>query len=350
MPKVIVLMTALVPTIGHHALVNFALNYSAIIFGGPVHLIISSRKKEPISGYERYSAFYYQFQTDCEEGNLEIHSHDDDNAPQNPTDIPEEEFWEYWKNTVKKFVGSVIESDDVVIASETYGLKMAEVLGCKFVPFDINRAMLSVKGTSVRQGLPYSISEVMPEFRSRFQKTITLFGAESCGKTTTAKYLARELDSYYIEEWARPYLETVGKELSPEKMLEIVNGQYALQHTAKSLEPKAFVFQDTDLLSTLGYYRILGYEVPLKLKNFIIGTRSDLYILMKTNIPFEADPLRYGGDVRESDDQFWIDILEEFNCNYVIVDKTEWRDRNRQAVTFVQEKCDFTAIKNFERD
>lgn len=40
---------------------------------------------------------------------------------------------------------------------------------------------------------------------------------------------------------------------------------------------------------------------------------------MNDGIPFEADPLRYGGDKRESGMQHWIDILEEFDLPYYVV-------------------------------
>ena len=44
---------------------------------------------------------------------------------------------------------------------------------------------------------------------------------------------------------------------------------------------------------------------------------------MNDHIPFEADPLRYGGTVRESKTQFWVDLLEEFGCKYHVVESTE---------------------------
>jgi hypothetical protein len=40
---------------------------------------------------------------------------------------------------------------------------------------------------------------------------------------------------------------------------------------------------------------------------------------MCDSIPFEPDPLRYGDGKRESTKQFWIDLLQEYDCNFVIV-------------------------------
>jgi len=159
----------------------------------------------------------------------------------------------------------------------------------------------------------------MPAFRYDMVKRVTIFGAESCGKTTASRYIAGELDAYLVPEWARGYLETVGPELTEHKMLNIARGQFAAQMVPKKAADKLFIVQDTDLLSTIGYYRILGWKVPMELLTMFAITKADLYVLMDSNIPFEADILRYGGDKRESTDQFWIDLLEEFDCNYVVM-------------------------------
>jgi hypothetical protein len=42
-------------------------------------------------------------------------------------------------------------------------------------------------------------------------------------------YLSKEQNGLFVPEWARQYLETVGPELTPEKMLTIATGQYSLQ-------------------------------------------------------------------------------------------------------------------------
>ena len=55
----------------------------------------------------------------------------------------------------------------------------------------------------------------------------------------------------------------------------------------------------------------------------IHGTPSDLYIVMNSGIPFTPDKLRYGGTVRESTDEFWINILKEFGRPYYRVTETE---------------------------
>jgi nicotinamide riboside kinase len=140
-----------------------------------------------------------------------------------------------------------------------------------------------------------------------------------------AKALAKNLDGYFVPEWAREYLETLPTpETTDERMADIVAGQRALQKAAAALDNKAWIFQDTDLLSTVGYYHIFGgaerrsYDLEQCQRAFKM-TKSDMYVVMDDSIPFEKDLLRYGDGVRQSTQKFWIDLLEKNNCQYIVV-------------------------------
>lgn len=71
--------------------------------------------------------------------------------------------------------------------------------------------------------------------------------------------------------------------------------------------------------------------VPEKLVEDALTTKSDLYIITKSNIPFEEDPIRYGGDKRESPDEFWIGIAEKYDLNYVVLSGSDFELRRREA-------------------
>ena len=320
MTKVITIMSALVPTIGHKALVEFCLQLASIK-NSEVHIIIGTQPDEPFV-YERVEAMMNAF-SETEEVNIHEYYK---KAPQSPEEMPEG-FWEYWRDVVTDFVGPV-GSDDIFVASELYGMDMANILGCKFMLFNRYRDMLAVKGTDVRHDLLGRFTDIIPEFQNYIRKTVTLFGQESCGKTTMAKRLANEMNGLFVPEWAREYLETVGVETTDDRMHDIVYGQYALQQTAREIKNKPWIFQDTDLLSTIGYYHIYGgaerREVDLKECEMLFCiSKSDLYIVMNDQIPFEQDQLRYGGDKRESTKDFWIDLLKKHKCDYYVVKETD---------------------------
>lgn len=313
MPNAVVLMTALVPTLGHKYLIDFAeklVSYD----GGVVHVILGSLPKEPVEGSVRLNSFKQHYRNHPA---VKIH-HLHRDVPQDPSEHPD--FWKVWRDIVREFVD--VQPTDFFVASELYGMDMAEVLGCKFMPCNRYREVLPVKGTTVRQDMLNNFDSILPEFQPHVMKTVTVFGAESCGKTTMTKALASKMNGWFIPEWAREYLETVGAELTDRKMNDIVMGQFATQMTAnRTLRGKPWIFQDTDLLSTIGYYRLWGGDKRRDMHSLIhmfVVTKSDLYIMMNTSIPFEQDPLRYGGDKRESDMSFWINLMDEFKCNYII--------------------------------
>jgi HTH-type transcriptional regulator, transcriptional repressor of NAD biosynthesis genes len=314
MPNAIVLMTALVPTVGHKYLIDYAKNLLQYV-GDQVHVIVGTMDCEPVDGYLRYKAIK---DTYANNWSIVVHRLDRD-VPQNPSEHPD--FWNLWRDIVREFVD--VKPDDYFVASELYGMDMAEVLGCKFMPCNRYRETVPVKGTGVRQDLTDSFDQILPAFQKHIRKTVTVFGAESCGKTTMTRALAKELNGHFVPEWAREYLETVGADVTDDRMQAIVRGQAALQRTARDdLFNKPFVFQDTDLFSTLGYYRLWngGTDHDVDLCEYLAKQlKSDFYIVMNDGIPFEANPLRYGGDKRESGMQYWIDLLEEYKLPYYVV-------------------------------
>lgn len=329
MPNAIVLMTALVPTLGHKYLIDYAKNLVGRT--GKVHVIVGTLDREPVSGYDRYLALsmtYYD-----EKSVIVHHLHRD--VPQEPSEHTD--FWNVWRYIVREFVD--VQPDDYFVASELYGMDMANVLGCKFMPCNRYRETVPVKGTDVRNDLLGNFGFILPEFQKHIRKTVTIFGAESCGKTTITRALSKELNGHFIPEWAREYLETVGAEVTEERMRAIVEGQAALQKTAKNdLFNKPFIFQDTDLFSTLGYYRLWGggTDYDIDICGYLAKQlKSDFYIVMNDQIPFEADPLRYGGDQRESGTQFWINILEEFNLPYYVVGSLGRHDQQIEVTRFL---------------
>lgn len=344
MPNAIVLMTALVPTVGHKYLIDYAKN---LVGMGELHVIVGTMDREPVDGGLRYQSFLDTYRNN---GRVTIHQLHRD-VPQEPSEHTD--FWNVWRDIVREFVD--VKPDDYFVASELYGMDMARVLGCKFMPCNRYRETVPVKGTDVRMDLMDSFEFILPAFQKHIRKTVTVFGAESCGKTTMTRALSKELNGHFVPEWAREYLETVGAEVTDERMQAIVHGQAALQRTARNdLFNKPFVFQDTDLFSTLGYYRLWngGTNHDVDLCEYLAKQlKSDFYIVMNDGIPFEADPLRYGGDKRESGMQYWIDLLEEFGLPYYVVPLgNQWQQTNavcRAVIEMFDEKT--KKIREYKR-
>jgi HTH-type transcriptional repressor of NAD biosynthesis genes len=316
MSNAIVLMTALVPTVGHKALIDFASHLNV----DRVFVLVGALEREPIDGWSRANALISEY---AEHDNVVILPMFEE-LPQEPHEHPD--FWNVWAEAVRRFIREYdlieVTADDVFVASELYGVDMARVLGCRFMPYNRYREVHQVKGSIVREDLLGNFSNILEPFQSNLIANYTLIGPESCGKTTMAKRLAAELNGWFLPEWAREYLETVGAEITHGKMEAIAEGQYALQQYGSTLRNKPFVFQDTDLIATYGFLKLSNMYDDFKLKRLVeagIYSNRTFYLLMNDAIPFEADQLRYGGDRRESDVEFWRQILEHRECSYAVV-------------------------------
>jgi nicotinamide riboside kinase len=182
---------------------------------------------------------------------------------------------------------------------------------------------------------------ILPEFRQYLQKKVTLFGAESTGKTTLTEKLRGEFFglSTKLFEWARPYLEMTDPVVTHEAMDRIWEGQRALQVSTYQNALKPLVIQDTDLWTTVGFWEDWDIDtVPAGIYLDAALLQSDLYIITRSNIPFEHDELRYGGDERQTNDQFWIDLCEKYGLPYVILDDADLTDRLYEASGHIYEK------------
>ncbi len=336
----LIFATALVPTVGHQHLISFAAN-----FVDSVHCIISTRSKEPTTFGQRSMGL-------LEEPNVTFYEHYDDEAPQNPVGENDVAFWAYWSNVVRTLVP---ESIDYVFASELYGQAVADSIGADFIPVDISREVQPVRGTTVRNNLFEQQEDIAAGFKRYLKLNVVLFGAESCGKTSMARRLSKYFHGTYVPEWARPYLETVGPEITEHKMEMITNGQYASERAADQIDT-LIKFKDSDLLTTLGFYEYNGITKPSQLQWMLDDYPNDLYIVMNENIPFEPDQLRYGGNKRETDTAFWIKLLERHHRDYYVIQATDPNAQFEEACEAIlnyrltNSGITYNAITTYQRD
>lgn len=306
MRQAFVLMTAMPPTKGHRNLIRFAAQLSEA-----VTVILCTQPGEPFAA-ARYWSLVQATNRMANVSVQRIHKV----LPQEPEGA--EGFWDMWAGFLHTFG---FRKGDYIVASEPYGVRLAEEVDGIFMPYDLNRTITYTKGTKVREDYRFYWDDILPEFRPHLKKSVTIFGAESVGKTTTAQGLADDMqNTKWYFEWARPYLESVGAEVTHEKMVNIWHGQLALQAMAERDRDSEFDIFDTDLFSTVGYWEMYDPDnVPAGLYEDADAYQSDLYVILSSDIPFEPDPLRYGGNVRESSDQYWIDLCERFDLPYVYV-------------------------------
>lgn len=336
MTTAFVLMTALPPTKGHLHLIQFAAQTASRL-----RVVVCTQPDEPM-GNERFlaikDAVRNLFHSDAVV--LRINH-------QLPQDPETPGFWDLWKNLM---IWAGFKPGDIVVSSEAYGQKLADINSGVFIPYDPQRELYTCRGTDARHDLRGKFDTLMPEFQHYVRQTVTVFGAESTGKTTLSKAVADSMNGHWLYEWARPYLELVGPEITEQAMIDIATGQLAAQKHTATWYDKPFVVQDTDLFSTVGYWEqphwteALGI-VPPGLVSEAIKNKSDLYLITQSNIPFEPDKLRYGVDKRESSDEFWLGIADKYELNYRIIKYDDPVERLIEAQYYMAQHFDEMAEK-----
>lgn len=318
MSTAFVLMTAMPPTKGHLHLIQFA-----CAVADEVCLMVGTQPGEPYVE-ERVAALRAATER-MPVRVANIHR----TLPQRPEDAAD--FWPMWRGFLREL--GMREHGDFIVASDPYGAKLAEITGGEFIPYDVERSIYPTRATAIRENPLRHFDEILPEFQPYLRQRVTILGAESTGKTTLSCDLATALDCHWLPEWARPYLEqTTTPEVDLPKMRAIWRGQRALQRQGRLLLDKPFVIQDTDLFATVGFWKQWQPStLPRALIADALADRSDLYLLTPANIPFEADPLRYGGDVRETPDSYWLHLAEEHGLNYRVIEAAGREERVAEA-------------------
>jgi HTH-type transcriptional regulator, transcriptional repressor of NAD biosynthesis genes len=327
-----VLVTALPPTTGHEDLVGFAVQAAS-----EVHLVLCTQPSEPLAE-ERHCALLAMAARAHLQGAVRVHRIHEE-LPQEPADAPG--FWAMWRTLL---MGLGAREGDLVVASEPYGMELAATIGGEFLPYDPGRLVNPAKASRIRQAPIEHFSDLLTEFQPFLRKRLTLFGAESVGKTTMTRRLEESGLAVALPEWARPYqeLSEVGPEVTAAKMRTIWQGQLAQQQAAEAIAARRrrpFIAQDTDLFSTVGYWLLKGAEfgeptVPAALWANAADNASDLYVILgQAAVPFASDPLRYGGDRRESADEFWISLCEHAGLPWVLVNEPDIESREDRIMT-----------------
>jgi NadR type nicotinamide-nucleotide adenylyltransferase len=128
-------------------------------------------------------------------------------------------------------------------------------------------------------------------------RRVTLFGAESTGKTTLANELARHFDTIVAPEYGRLYTERFGKDASTsEDMLRIAKGHLAGVAEA-ALRANRVLIEDTDpVLTAVWSDTLAGIRDPW-FDSF--DDYPDLYLFCDIDLPWVQDSVRYFSNSEE---------------------------------------------------
>jgi NadR type nicotinamide-nucleotide adenylyltransferase len=167
-------------------------------------------------------------------------------------------------------------------------------------------------------------------------KKVVIIGPESTGKSTLAQELADHFGCLWVPEYARNYLENLGKPYTYEDLLEIAKGQVELENEL-SQRSKELLVCDTDLNVIKIWSKHKYGKVHPWIEDQIKMRKYDLYLLTDIDIPWQDDPQREHPDpaMRLYFFNLYRRILEGSGLPFCIISGNEI-DRKKTAIEIVK--------------
>jgi len=150
---------------------------------------------------------------------------------------------------------------------------------------------------------------------------IVITGPVSTGKTELARALAEETGSVWIPEYARYYVENLGRPYTFEDVVTIARYQIAQESEYLAKTRNGILIFDTWLIITKVWFEQVFGQCPEWVTNHIRSAKVDLFLVCSTDLPWIPDPVREnGGERREELLQLYCKEIRSFGFKYEIID------------------------------
>lgn len=127
---------------------------------------------------------------------------------------------------------------------------------------------------------------------------VCVIGPECTGKTVLSEALAKHLNTVWVEEYARAYLNRLNKPYEEADLVKIAHGQLRMEDEWATDANKVLVC-DTNLYVIKVWSEFKYGRCDNEILRLINDRKYDLYLLTYIDIPWIADPLREHPDRRE---------------------------------------------------
>lgn len=168
---------------------------------------------------------------------------------------------------------------------------------------------------------------------------ILISGPESTGKSELCQALASHYGGRIIPEYARTYIEQLGRPYGYQDVAHIAQ-QQAMEYRA-SLQVEGPVFFDTWLIITRVWFEEVFKKWPKNIDDQIRSASFDLVLVCAPDLPWIPDPVREnGGKRREVLFEKYQERMKQFGMRYEIVQGTGKR-RIQHALTMIDKKLKY---------
>ena len=263
---------------GHKAMIDFANKRCRKLY-----IVVCASDKESISSFIRASWIRDEYA--CMD-NIDVIEFDYSESELPNSSSACTEISRVWANVFKQILPKV----DCLITSEPYGDYVASYLGIKHILFDGSRSIVNISATLVRNDI-FNFWDMLPQpVKSYFQKTISILGTESTGKTSVVNALAKERYVTPVYETGR---EIIGdsKEFSYSQLHEVAT-EHAQRIRSAKQTLKPIIVIDTDAYITMSYAEF-AFNKPLELdENVLSQSDVDLALYLSRENSYVQDGTR----------------------------------------------------------
>ncbi len=149
-------------------------------------------------------------------------------------------------------------------------------------------------------------------------KRIAIIGPESTGKSTLSEDLAKRFGTFWVPEYAREYLENLGRPYQEADLLEIAKGQKFLEDKL-TREAKDYLFCDTTLVVVKVWSEHKYGRCHPWILEHLSAMQYDFFLLTDIDLPWEQDPLREHPHMREHFFEVYRQYLERNGLPYKLI-------------------------------
>lgn len=148
---------------------------------------------------------------------------------------------------------------------------------------------------------------------------IVITGAESTGKSTLTKILAKHFNGNFIPEYAREYVEKLNRKYNYKDLLIITEKQIELEKKYINKKNK-IIFIDTSFFIIKIWFEVVFNKKPIWFDKILKENIADLYLLCNNEIEWKPDKVRENGNKKR--DLLFLKYekeLKKYNANYKII-------------------------------
>lgn len=164
-------------------------------------------------------------------------------------------------------------------------------------------------------------------------KKVCILGPECTGKTDLSAFLANHYKTVWVEEYARAYLNKLGRPYQQHDLLKIAHGQLRMEDEWVR-DANRLLICDTNLYVIKVWSEFKYATCDREILSLIQNRIYDLYLLTYIDIPWQDDPLREHPAKREELYQIYLREMKSQATPFVEVrgDREQRRATSIEAI------------------